>query len=165
MSGAASPFTTKGYDPGPWTPTYTRLIVEGFETAARFWTAALRDLLSVEPLKVPDDPGYANWDLGGETVLVLFSRQALTKVTGIVSAPVSAPAQNAFMLVMRVDEVADTPGGARRHCAGRAPGAAGSGTAPAHRSPAHSRWHSGGTQSYRTAGRNARHSKNRHGNR
>jgi hypothetical protein len=40
---------------------YPRLLVEDFDSAARFWTAALRDLLSIEPVKVLPEAGYANW--------------------------------------------------------------------------------------------------------
>jgi predicted enzyme related to lactoylglutathione lyase len=86
---------------------YPRILVEDFDSAARFWTAALRDLLSVEPVKVLGDHGYANWDLNGEAVLVLFSRQALAKAIGTDTLPSSATSQDASMLVLRVDDVDD----------------------------------------------------------
>lgn len=74
---------------------YPRLLVEDFDAAARFWTGALRELLSIEPVKLLSDHGYANWDLGEEAVLVLFSRQALAKAIGTDALPASAPTQDA----------------------------------------------------------------------
>ncbi|WP_431044583.1 VOC family protein [Streptomyces sp. P1-3] len=91
---------------------YPRLLVEDFDTAARFWTAALRDLLGVEPVKVILAAGYANWDLNGEAVLALFSRKAVAEAVGTgglpsaASAASAASAQDAAMLVLRVDDVA-----------------------------------------------------------
>lgn len=84
---------------------YPRLLVEDFDTAARFWTAALRDLLGIEPVKVIPQAGYANWDLGGEAALTLFSRTALARAIGTEALPAHAPAQDAAMLVLRVDDV------------------------------------------------------------
>ncbi|MFJ9903169.1 VOC family protein [Streptomyces sp. NPDC101152] len=86
---------------------YPRLLVEDFDTAARFWTEALRDLLGIEPVKVLPDAGYANWDLGGEAVLVLYARKTIAQVIGTAALPPSAPAQDAAMLVLRVENVDD----------------------------------------------------------
>jgi predicted enzyme related to lactoylglutathione lyase len=86
---------------------YPRLLVEDFDTAARFWTEALRDLLGIEPVKVVPAVGYANWDLDGEAVLVLYARKAIAQVIGTGDLPSAAPAQDAAMLVLRVDDVDD----------------------------------------------------------
>ncbi|MCH5677247.1 VOC family protein [Streptomyces gilvus] len=85
----------------------SRLLVEDFDTAARFWTEALRDLLGVEPFKVVPEPGYANWDLGGEAVLVLHSRGTMAEVVGTAELPSAAPGQDTAMLVLRVEDVDD----------------------------------------------------------
>ena len=99
---------------------YPRLLVEDFATAAGFWTEALRDLLGIEPVKVLPEAGYANWDLNGEAVLVLFSRAAIAAggggaggggavaaVAGNEALPATAGGQDAAMLVLRVDSVDD----------------------------------------------------------
>ncbi|MDX2811447.1 VOC family protein [Streptomyces sp. NPDC006207] len=94
---------------------YPRLLVEDFGTAARFWTAALRDLLGIEPVKVTPQAGYANWDLGGEAALTLFSRAALARTIGTEALPAHAPAQDAAMLVLRVDDVEAAAGKLTAH--------------------------------------------------
>ena len=94
---------------------HPRLLVEDFGTAARFWTAALRDLLGIEPVKVIPQAGYANWDLGGEAALTLFSRAALARAIGTEALPVHAPAQDAAMLVLRVDDVEAATGKLTAH--------------------------------------------------
>ncbi|MFD8075889.1 VOC family protein [Streptomyces sp. NPDC059718] len=94
---------------------YPRLLVEDFDTAARFWTAALRDLLGIEPVKVIPQAGYANWDLGGEAALTLFSRAALARAIGTEALPAHAPAQDAAMLVLRVDDVEAAAGKLTAH--------------------------------------------------
>ncbi|MFI6348846.1 VOC family protein [Streptomyces sp. NPDC050560] len=86
---------------------YPRLLVGDFDTAARFWTGALRDLLGIEPVKVIPAAGYANWDLDGGTVLVLFARASLAAAVGTGDLPSAAPAQDAAMLVLRVPDVDD----------------------------------------------------------
>lgn len=94
---------------------HPRLLVEDFGTAARFWTAALRDLLGIEPVKVIPQAGYANWDLGGEAALTLFSRAALARAIGTEALPAHAPAQDAAMLVLRVDDVEAAAGKLTAH--------------------------------------------------
>ena len=84
---------------------YPRLLVEDFTASARFWTGALRDLLGIEPVKVLPEAGYANWDLDGGTLLVLFSRAALADAVGTGGLPPAARAQDAAMTVLRVDDV------------------------------------------------------------
>lgn len=94
---------------------YPRLLVEDFDTAGRFWTAALRDLLGIEPANVVPAAGYASWDLAGETVLALFSRKALAQAVGTDGLPSAAPAQDSAMLVLRVGDVADVANCLSRH--------------------------------------------------
>jgi predicted enzyme related to lactoylglutathione lyase len=94
---------------------YPRLLVEDFDTAARFWTAALRDLLGIEPVKVIPEAGYANWDLGGEAALTLFSRSALARTIGTDALPSRAPVQDSAMLVLRVDDVEAAAGKLAAH--------------------------------------------------
>ncbi|MGW5118664.1 VOC family protein [Streptomyces noursei] len=84
---------------------YPRLLVADFDTAVRFWTEALRDLLGIEPVKVIAAAGYANWDLGGEAVLVLYARETIARAIGTEELPSAAPAQDGAMLVLRVDDV------------------------------------------------------------
>lgn len=86
---------------------YPRLLVEDFDAAAHFWTEALRDLLGIEPVKVIPAAGYANWDLNGEAVLVLYARQAIARTIGTAGLPPAAPAQDSAMLVLRVENVDD----------------------------------------------------------
>jgi catechol 2,3-dioxygenase-like lactoylglutathione lyase family enzyme len=85
---------------------YPRLLVRDFEAAAGFWTAALRDLLGIEPVKVIPQAGYANWDLDGGTVLVLFARSVLAEAVGTDALPATGTGQDTGMLVMRVDDPA-----------------------------------------------------------
>ncbi len=83
---------------------YPRLLVRDFETAAAFWTAALRDLAGIEPVKVIPGAGYADWDLDDGTVLVLFARSALAEAVGAGTLPEQVACQDTGMLVMRVDD-------------------------------------------------------------
>ena len=84
---------------------YPRLLVADFDTAAAFWERALRDLLGIEPVKLLPEAGYANWDLDGEAVLVLFSRSAIAKAVGTDALPAVPAAQDSAMLVLRVPQV------------------------------------------------------------
>lgn len=83
---------------------YPRLLVRDFDTAAAFWTAALRDLLGVEPARLRPEDGYANWDLDGTAVLALFSRGAVARAVGAEALPEDVPAQDTAMLVLRVPD-------------------------------------------------------------
>ena len=83
---------------------YPRLLVDDFEAAARFYTAALRALLGVDPARVVPEAGYASWDLEGQGVLALMGRAQLAEAIGTADLP--APSrQDAAMLVLRVDDV------------------------------------------------------------
>jgi predicted enzyme related to lactoylglutathione lyase len=86
---------------------YTRLLVEDFDAAIRFWEPALRDLLGIEPVKVIAEDGYAKWGLNDQTALVLFSRAALARAIGTDELPSRAAAQDAAMLAMHVTDVTD----------------------------------------------------------
>ncbi len=81
-----------------------RLLVRDFDRAAAFWTSVLRDLLGIEPAKVVPQAGYANWDLRGEGLLVLFSRAELARTVGTQALPETGSAQDTSMLVLRVDD-------------------------------------------------------------
>lgn len=83
---------------------HPRLLVHDFDKTAAFWSAALRELLGIEPVKVIPQAGYANWDLGGEGLLVLFSRAELARAIGTQILPTASPAQDGSMLVLRVDD-------------------------------------------------------------
>ncbi|MDX2650117.1 VOC family protein [Streptomyces sp. PA03-1a] len=65
--------------------------------------------------RVGDVTGYANWDLGGEAALTLFSRAALARTIGTEALPAHAPAQDAAMLVLRVDDVEAAAGKLTAH--------------------------------------------------
>ncbi|MCD9872704.1 VOC family protein [Streptomyces guryensis] len=86
---------------------YPRLLIDDFDTAAHFWTEALRDLLGIEPVKVLPAAGYANWDVDGQAVLVLYGRRTIARVIGTGDLPSPASAQDTAMLVLRVDDVDD----------------------------------------------------------
>jgi catechol 2,3-dioxygenase-like lactoylglutathione lyase family enzyme len=92
-----------------------RLLVRDFDRAAAFWTAVLRDLLGIEPAKVLPQAGYAHWELHGGGLLVLFSRAELARAIGTQDLPETAPAQDAAMLVLRVDDPAAAAGVVVRH--------------------------------------------------
>ncbi|MCP2342369.1 VOC family protein [Actinomadura rupiterrae] len=83
---------------------YPRLLVDDFDACARFYTAALRELLGVEPVKVIPEARYANWDLNGEAVLSLFGRAAIAAVAGTSGQPATS-GQDRSMLVFKVDDV------------------------------------------------------------
>ncbi|RFU37016.1 glyoxalase/bleomycin resistance/extradiol dioxygenase family protein [Actinomadura logoneensis] len=89
---------------------YPRLLVDDFDACARFYTAALRELLGVEPAKVLPAARYAHWDLDGEGALSLFGRAAIAAVTGTAGLPAApstatASVPDRSMLVFEVDDV------------------------------------------------------------
>jgi catechol 2,3-dioxygenase-like lactoylglutathione lyase family enzyme len=83
---------------------YPRLLVRDFDIAARFWTGALRDLLGIEPVKLLPGHGYANWELGGQAVLVLHSREVMARAVGAEALPADTAGQDTAMVVMRVPD-------------------------------------------------------------
>ncbi len=83
---------------------YPRLLVDDFGACARFYEAALRELLGIEPVKMLPGAEYANWDLKDEAVLVLMGRARMAEAVGTGGLP--APSgQDRAMLVLRVDDV------------------------------------------------------------
>ena len=89
---------------------YPRLLVRDFVAAADFYARALRELYGVEPVKVIPEAQYANWDLDGQTGLVLFGRGMIAGVIGTTELPAEAEAQDGSMLVFKVDSVDDASG-------------------------------------------------------
>ncbi|AEW96944.1 MULTISPECIES: glyoxalase/bleomycin resistance/extradiol dioxygenase family protein [Streptomycetaceae] len=86
---------------------HPRLLVRDFDTSLRFWTAALRALHGIEPVKVVPEARYANWDLDGQAVLVIFARENIVRIVGTDSLPEHAAAQDTGMLVLRVADTDD----------------------------------------------------------
>ncbi|MGI5330083.1 VOC family protein [Actinomadura nitritigenes] len=83
---------------------YPRLLVDDFDACARFYTAALDELLGIRPVKMLPAARYANWDRGDECVLVLMGRTRMAETVGTADLP--APSgQDGSMLVFRVDDV------------------------------------------------------------
>ncbi|MES9539730.1 VOC family protein [Spirillospora sp. NPDC049024] len=83
---------------------YPRLLVDDFPACARFYEAAMRALLGIEPVKLLPEAEYANWDLRGEAVLVVMGRARMAKAVGTADLP--APSgQDGAMLVLRVADV------------------------------------------------------------
>lgn len=85
---------------------YPRLLVDDFGPMFRFYRAVLPELLGAQLVKGTEDGPYANWDLDGEAVLVLFDRAAMAAVAGTSGLPAQAPAaQDRVMFAGRVDDV------------------------------------------------------------
>ncbi|MFG1820264.1 VOC family protein [Kribbella sp. NPDC049174] len=84
---------------------YPRLLVRDFPAAVDFYRTALTELYDVQPVKVIPEAQYANWDLDGQTGLVLFGRTMMATTIGTGDLPPDAPTQDAAMLVFKVDEV------------------------------------------------------------
>ncbi|MFI6768623.1 VOC family protein [Streptomyces sp. NPDC050355] len=85
---------------------YPRLLVTRFAECFRFYEAILPPLAGARLVKGTPDGPYANWDVDDDAVLVLFDRGAMAATigTGTLPAP-PRPAQDAAMLVFRVDDV------------------------------------------------------------
>ncbi|GLZ10131.1 extradiol dioxygenase [Actinomadura sp. NBRC 104425] len=85
---------------------YPRLLVEDFGAMFRFYRAVLPEVLGAQLVKGTEEGPYANWDLDGEAVLVLFDRAAMAAVAGTSGLPAQAPAaQDRVMFAGRVDDV------------------------------------------------------------
>ncbi|WP_280441780.1 VOC family protein [Nocardia brasiliensis] len=84
---------------------HPRLLVGRFAECFDFYSAVLPELLGAELLKGTAAGPYANWDVDGQGVLVLFDRAAMAEVVGTAARPVQ-PAQDTVMFVCRVPEVA-----------------------------------------------------------
>lgn len=84
---------------------YARLLVGDFPAAVEFYRGVLAELFDVQPVKVIPEAAYANWDLEGQTGLVLFGRAVMADWIGTSSLPATAESQDAAMLVFKVDSV------------------------------------------------------------
>jgi predicted enzyme related to lactoylglutathione lyase len=85
---------------------YPRLLVTRFAECFRFYDAVLPELMGAVRQKGDESAHYANWDVDEQAVVVLFDRAAMAAAAGTSELPASAgPAQDGFMLVMRVPEV------------------------------------------------------------
>ena len=85
---------------------HPRLLAARFAECFRFYEAVLPKLIGAHLVKGAEDGPYANWDRDEEGVLVLFDRSAMAATIGTADLPASAgPAQDAAMLICRVDEV------------------------------------------------------------
>ncbi|MFI9506714.1 VOC family protein [Nocardia sp. NPDC052566] len=82
---------------------HPRLLVDRFAECFGFYQAVLPTLLGAELMKGNADGPYANWDVDGQAVLVLFDRAAMAAVVGTGGLPTLA--QDAVMFVCRVDDV------------------------------------------------------------
>ncbi|MFI6211863.1 hypothetical protein ACIBCD_07695 [Nocardia brasiliensis] len=87
---------------------HPRLLVGRFAECFDFYSAVLPELLGAELMKGTAAGPYANWDVDGQGVLVLFDRAAMAEVVGTAARPVQ-PAQDTVMFVCRVPEVAAAP--------------------------------------------------------
>ena len=85
---------------------HPRLLAARFAECFRFYEAVLPKLIGARLVKGTEDGPYASWDRGEEGALILFDRGAMAATIGTVDLPVTAgPAQDAAMLVCRVDAV------------------------------------------------------------
>lgn len=85
---------------------HPRLLVARFAECFRFYEAVLPKLIGAHLVKGTEDGPYANWDRGDEGALILFDRGAMAATIGMADLPAAAgPAQDAAMLVCRVDAV------------------------------------------------------------
>jgi predicted enzyme related to lactoylglutathione lyase len=84
---------------------YSRLLAHDFPAAVDFYRSVLQELYDVQPVKVIPEAQYANWDLDGQTGLVLFGRTMIAETIGTGALPAEATAQDASMLVLKVDSV------------------------------------------------------------
>ncbi|MEV7184538.1 VOC family protein [Kitasatospora sp. NPDC093102] len=86
---------------------YPRLLVTRFAECFGFYRAVLPPLTGATLVKGAPEGPYANWDLADQALLVLFDRSAMAAALGTAELPThpAAPAQDAAMLVLRVDDV------------------------------------------------------------
>ncbi|MEV7598166.1 VOC family protein [Kitasatospora sp. NPDC089797] len=86
---------------------YPRLLVTRFAETFAFYRAVLPALTGAALVKGAPEGPYANWDVDDQAVLVLFDRAAMAATLGTADLPAhsAAPAQDAAMLVLRVDDV------------------------------------------------------------
>lgn len=83
--------------------THVRLLVDDFRGCFRFY----RDVIGLETTWSEGDGPYAEFRLGGDKYLGLFARALMTDAVGTGELPPRAPAQDAFALIIQVDDVDD----------------------------------------------------------
>ncbi|MFI9159306.1 VOC family protein [Kitasatospora aureofaciens] len=86
---------------------YPRLLVTRFAECFDFYRAVLPALTGANLVKGAPEGPYANWDVDEQAVLALYDRGAMAAALGTDGLPAqpTAPAQDAAMLVFRVDDV------------------------------------------------------------
>lgn len=85
---------------------YPRLLVTRFAECFRFYDAVLPELTGAVRKKGDPSAHYANWDVDDQAAVVLFDRAAMAAAVGSAELPsAGGPAQDGFMVVMRVPDV------------------------------------------------------------
>ena len=85
---------------------YPRLLVTRFAECFRFYDAVLPELMGAVRKKGDPSAHYANWDVDEQAVVVLYDRATMAAAAGTAGLPAAGgPAQDAFMLAMRVADV------------------------------------------------------------
>ncbi|MBO1417636.1 VOC family protein [Streptomyces sp. FH025] len=86
---------------------YPRLLVTRFAQCFGFYREVLPALTGAVLVKGTPEGPYANWDVADQAVLVLYDRSAMAAALGTSDLPArpAGPAQDAAMLVFRVDDV------------------------------------------------------------
>ncbi|WP_369185620.1 VOC family protein [Streptomyces sp. Y1] len=86
---------------------YPRLLVTRFAECFGFYRAVLPALTGAALVKGTPEGPYANWDVDGQAVLVLYDRAAMAADLGTADLPArpGAAVQDTAMLVLRVDDV------------------------------------------------------------
>ncbi|MEU8510919.1 VOC family protein [Kitasatospora sp. NPDC048722] len=84
---------------------YPRLLVTRFAECFGFYRAVLPPLTGAVLVKGTPEGPYANWDVDGQAVLVLYDRAAMAATLGTTDLPARTSAQDCAMLVFRVDDV------------------------------------------------------------
>ncbi len=85
---------------------HPRLLVDRFAESFEFYDAVLPELFGATLMRGTAAGPYANWDVDGQGILVLFDRAALAATIGSADLPTSAPAvQDRVMFVCRVTDV------------------------------------------------------------
>ncbi|QNE20444.1 glyoxalase/bleomycin resistance/extradiol dioxygenase family protein [Kribbella qitaiheensis] len=84
---------------------YPRLLVRDFPAAVDFYRGVLAELFDIQPVKVIPEAAYANWDIDGQTGLVLYGQAVMAETIGTTALHVAAESQDGAMLVFKVDSV------------------------------------------------------------
>ncbi|NIA69659.1 hypothetical protein HBA54_13740 [Pelagibius litoralis] len=78
-----------------------RLLVQDFGTCFRFY----RDIIGLAPVWGDESGPYADFRVGDETMLALFSRDLMSEAVGTADLPSAAREQDSFVVVLQVDDV------------------------------------------------------------